>query len=171
MKYRFIVGIALLVVLFVIIASCFSKPGTISPEDHNINIVKLSYSAFKEGDWSSLADLYSPYYLQHSPDFKDPITWPEYELSCRIVHDRLPNLQYRIVDIFAFKDKVAVRSVWEYPRDPSWSRYRMSGIVLNGSAISIFRIKDRMIIEEWCEFDPSVIKKFCSVYKSMSPNK
>jgi len=168
---KFVIAVVILVITFGILVGAYAKTEPLSLMDQNIVIVRLAFYAINDGDFASLADLHSPDYLQYSPDYKDPQTWSEFELACRIVHSRLPNLQYRIVDIFAFEDKVAVRSVWEYPRDPSWSRYRMAGINLSGSAISIFRIENGKIIEEWCEYDPAVIKRFCASYKSMSPNK
>lgn len=171
MRYRFIVVFALLVVGFLIFGLCFPQSKAITLEDDCINIIKLSFFAFEEGDWSSMAELYSPDYLQHSPDFKDPITWPEYDLSCRIVHDRIPDLKYRIVDIFADKNKVAVRSVWEYRSDSYPIKLFFPDGVAKGSAISIFRIEKGKIIEEWCEFNPAPIKLFCKFYKSMEHKK
>jgi len=164
-------ALLIVIVLSCVIAVSFCEPKAISLEARNINLVKLSFFAINKGDFASLADLYSPDYLQHSPDFKDPQTWPKYELACRIVHSRIPDLQLRIIDIFAFEDKVAVRSVWEYPRDPSWSSYGMWNIDLNGSSISIYRIKNGMIIEEWCEYDPAIIKRFCTFYKAKEHNR
>lgn len=161
-----VIAVVIVVILLVIVAVCSSGTDPISLEVQNMDIVRLSFVALEEGDFSSMADLYSPDFLQYSPDFKDPVTWTEYELSCRIVHASIPKLQFRIVDIFAVKDKVAVRSIWEFPVDPSWSKYCLASVVPKGSAISIFRIEDDLIIEEWCEFDPAIIKRFCSFYKS-----
>ncbi len=132
-----------------------------------MDIVKLSYFAFSQGDWSSFAYLHSPYYLQHSPGFKDPVTWTDYELSARIVHKRIPDLKIRIVDIFAVLDKVAVRSVWEYRNDSNRFKSHYPDGIAQGSENSIFRIKDGKIIEEWCEHDPAPVKVLCDIYKRM----
>jgi len=136
-------------------------------EDQNINIVKLSFSAFNEGDFASLADLYSPDYLHHSPDSVEVVDWPEYEHLCRIVRHGYPDLQFRIICIFADSDKVAVRYVWEYSNDSyQFKRYYPTGLA-RGSANSIFKIKNSRIVSEWCEYDPAGIKSFCSVYKRL----
>ena len=164
---KFVITVGVIVFAFVILVSSYASTLPISLEDRNIDIVKLAFFAFEEGDFTSLADLYSPDYLQHAPEYVDPVTWTEYELACRIVHARLPDLQYRIVDIFAAGDRVAVRSFWEIPIDPSWSEFKLASIITKGSAISIFRIKDGLIIEEWCEYDPAIIKRFCTAYKSL----
>jgi len=166
-----VIAVVIVVILLVVVAICASKPEAISLEDQNIDIVNRSFFAFAEGDWSSLAELYSPDFLQHTPDFKRSITWPEYELNCRLVHVRLPDLRYRIVDIFAAEDKVAVRSVWDVPIDPSWSKYALASINTKGTAISIFKVKNGKIVEEGCEFDPSAIKRFVSIYKRLERGK
>ncbi len=162
-----LIAVAIVVILLVVVALCASKPESISLEEQNIDIVKLSFFAFRDGDWSSFADLHSPDYFQHAPDFKDPIAWPEYELSCRIVHNRLPQLKYRIEDIFAVKDRVAVRCVWECPIDSSQYMHYFPDGIARGSHISISRIKNGKIIEEWFEYDTVGIQRLISFSKSM----
>lgn len=168
---KFVIAIVVIVLLLVIVAVSVSKPETIALEDQNMDIVRLAMYAFREGDWSSFADLHSPGYLQHAPGFENPITWSEYELAARIVHERIPDLQIRIVDIFAFKDKVAVRSIWEYRNDSYQFKCHYPDGVAHGSEIGISLIKDGKIIEEWCEHDPALIKRFCRVYKYLDHNK
>ncbi len=160
-------SVVILVLLLVGAAAPISETGPISLEDRNMDIIKLSYFAFRDGDWSSFAELHSPDYLQHSPGYEDPITWSDYELSARIVHNRLPDLKFSIVDIFAVKNKVAVRSVWECPTNSKLFKYHYPDDVARGSEISIFRIEDGRIIEEWCEHDPAPVKELCSIYKIM----
>ncbi len=164
---KIVITIVILVLLLVGAAVCISGTGPIALEDDNINIVKLSFYAFRDGDWVSFADLHAPGYLQHSPGYEDPITFADYELSARIVHNRIPDLKIRIVDIFAVKNKVAVRSIWEYRSDSYRFKQRYPDGVAQGSEISIFRIEDGKIIEEWCEHDPAPVAEFCSIYKSM----
>jgi len=132
-----------------------------------MNIVRLAFFAYNEGDWSSFADLHSPGYIQHAPDFKDPIAWPEYELSCRIAHRRLPKLQYRIEDIFAVQGKVAVRCVWECPMDSYYYKMLYPDGIVKGQHISITLIKNGKIIEEWYEYDTVGIQRLISSVKSM----
>ena len=164
---KFVITVGVIVFAFVILVGSYAKTLPISIEDQNMDIVKLSFYAFRDGDWASFADLHSADYLQHSPGYDDPITWSEYELSARIVHARLPDLRIRIVDIFAVEDRVAVRSIWEYRNKSYRFRRHYPDGIAQGSEISIFRIKDSMIIEEWCEHDPKPVKSFCTVYKSL----
>jgi len=157
--------------LIVAVAVNVSEPEPISLEDQNMDIVKLSVFAFRDGDWACFADLHSPDYIQHSPGFEDPITWSDYELSARIVHNRIPDLKIRIVDIFAVKNKVAVRYIWEYRNDSyQFKRYYPNGVA-QGSEIGIFRIENRQIVEEWCEHDPTPVKVLCDVFKRLEHNR
>lgn len=133
------------------------EPAKISIEDDNMNIVRLSYASYNEGDWSSFAKLHSPGYLQHAPDYEKPISWIDYELSARIAHRRLPDLKYRIEDIFAVKDKVASRIVWEFHGGKAFVKRSCPDGIVKGSLISISLIRDGNIIEEWLEYDPYVV--------------
>ena len=171
MRYRVIVGIGLLIVLFLIIASCFSKTETISLEDQNMDIVLLADFAYMEGDWASFADLHSPDFILHRSDGEDPVNWTEFELQARVVRNRLPDLQFRNLDMFACKDKVAVRSIWEYRNNSRDFKLFYPDGVAQGSAIGITRIENGKIIESWGECDPAPIKKFYGIYKSINPKK
>ena len=171
MEYRFIVGIGLLIVIVVIVASYFFKPETISLEDDNMNIVRLSFWAFNEGDWPAFTDLHSPAYIQHAPDSMNPISWSEYILSCSVAHKRIPGLQYRIDDIFAVDDKVAVHSSWECSNESMRFKFYYPDSVSKGSDISIYRIKDGKIIEVWYGCNPVMIQRLVKIANSISPNK
>lgn len=162
-----VTALGILILLSVVVAVSVSKTETISLEDQNMDIVKLSFLAYNEGDWSSFADLHSPGYFQHAPDYKDPIAWPEYELSCRIAHNRLPKLKYRILDIFAVKDKVAVRCVWEFHGGSAFVKRSCPDGIVKGSHMSITRIKNGKIIEEWYEYDTVGIQRLIRATKFM----
>lgn len=168
---NYVKAIALGLCLTAIVAVNVSEPGPISLEENNMNIVRLAIFAYNDGDWASFADLYSPDYIQHRSGGQDPLALPDYELVCRVVHRGIPGLKLRIVDIFADNDKVAVRAIWEY-RDNSYQfkQFYPKGIA-QGSGIDIYRIKNSMIIEEWCESDPALIREFASIYKSIKPKK
>ena len=156
---KFVVSLVIIVITFVILAGSYAKTEPLSLEDHNMDIVRLSIHAFNDGDWSSFADLYSPRYLQHAPGREDPLTWSDYELSCRIAHRRLPSFKYLIEDIFAVKNKVVIRVIWEFPGGRSFVKRSCPDGVKRGSEISIFRIDEGKIVEEWCEYDPENINE------------
>lgn len=164
---KIIIALVFITLLLVCVAVSDSGTGPISLEDQNMTIVQLSFYAYNEGDLSSFADLHSPDYIQHAPDFKDPITWPEYELACRIAHNRLPQLKYRIEEIFAVKDKVAVRAVWECPMDSYEFKFTFPDGIVKGQHISITRIKNGKIIEEWYEYDTVGIQRLIRSVKRM----
>lgn len=160
-----VIAIIIVILLLGILAVCCSGNETISLEIQNMDIVRLSYFAFNEGDWTAFADLHSPGYIQHSPDSDGPVVWNEYLSTCRIVHERFPALQLRVLDIFAANNKVAVRSVWEYRSESYIFKSHYPYGVARGSAIGIYRIKDSKIVEEWCESDPASIKRLVSIVR------
>ncbi len=168
MRYRFIVGIGLLIVIFVIIASCFSKTETITLEDQNMDIVRLSICAFGDGDWATFTDLHSPAYIQHATDSMDPITWGEYILSCSVAHKRIPDLKYRIDDIFAVNDRVAVRSTWQYRNDSEQFKQQFPNGVVLGTQVGIFEVMDGKIIEEWGGCSPLMNQRFFSIGRMLN---
>lgn len=164
---KFAVTVVCVVIFFVVVAISLSKTSTICFEDQNKEIVCLSYVAFNMSDWSSFAGLHSPLYLQHAPDYKDPIPLGAYELSCRTARKRFPDLKYRIEDIFAFEDKVSVRLSWQCSSDSmAFKEYFPDGVG-SGSMISIVRIRNGKIIEEWCEYDTVGIQRLVRSVKFM----
>ncbi|MBA7671492.1 hypothetical protein ES703_79650 [subsurface metagenome] len=165
MKYA--VSLIIVIVTFVILVGSYSKTLPLSLEYQNMDIVRLSILAYNDGDWSSFSNLHSPIYLHHAPDHNEPISLVAYELSCRIAHRRLPDLQYRIKDIFCVSDKVACRLVWEYHCYSDHFLYRFPDGIIQGSLISISLIKDGKIIEEWLEYDPVCVNELIHFAKRM----
>lgn len=168
---KFVIAIFILTLLFIVIACAVAKVETISLEFQGMEIVRSSIRAYNVGDWPSFAELHSPGYLHHAPDYEEPIAWPEYALSCRVAHNWLPQLQYRIEDIFAVVDKVAYRCVWECRDDSYQFKCHYPDGVARGSLITISRIKNGKIVEEWIEYDPGCVNNLIRLAKAMQHNK
>jgi len=168
---KFAITFVLIIITFAILAGSYAKRMTITLEDDNMNIVKLSFFAFNEGDWPAFTDLHSPAYVQHAPDSLDPICWSKYILSCSVAHTRFPDLQFRVEDIFAVDDKVAVRTSWQYRNDSDQFKQHFPDGVVQGSEICIFKIKDGKIIEEWYGCNPVIIQRLVRIANSISSNK
>lgn len=160
-----------IVFLIVVVSVCYAISEPLSLMDQNIQMIRSSFSAFNNSDWGSLSDHYSPHYLHHSPESANVVDFGEYERNCRIVRREIPALQFRIVCIFANSDMVAVRYIWEYRNNSYQFKLYYPGGLAQGSANSIFRIKNGKIVEEWCEYDPKVIRQFCTIYKRLNPSK
>jgi len=153
--------------LFGIVTLCISLARPIALADDNIDIVRRSFCALGTGDWVALSGLHSPGYSHNAPDFNDPVAWPECEIAHRVVYAYIPDLEIRIVDIFASNGNVACRFVWEYRNDSKQFRTHYPDGIAQGSAISIYRIENGKIVSEWCEYDPDLIIRFCDIYESL----
>lgn len=136
-------------------------------EQKNKLLVEVAIGAINEGDWQTLSEVFSPKYVQHSPVSSEPITWTDFELSCRVVHNKLPTLRFEIVDIIAEGDKVAVRSSWSYRNKRWFSKLGNPEGDIGGTGLDMFRIEGGRIVENWCEYDPKQIMKLISAMKYM----
>ncbi|MBA7619121.1 hypothetical protein ES703_26454 [subsurface metagenome] len=164
---KFAIALIIIVITLVILVGSYAKTLPLSLKDQNIDIVRLSIHAFNEGDWSSFADLHSPNYLHHAPDSIDPVSLCEYMLSCSVAHEHFADLQYRIVDIFADNDNVAVLCTWHYRNDSYQFKKNFPDGAIQGSEINIYRIKDVKIIEDWYGCGPLMMQRLVSFSKSI----
>ncbi len=140
-----------LVVLGVVYAG--TGPENMTRAETNKFIVKAALRAMTGGDWQRLQNLYSPKFQQHGPNKTKAVTWSDFELSCRFVHNKIPTLRYEIQDLIAEGDKVVVRLKWiaKYKRHAGLRSETEEEMAW--SEIDIMRIVDGKIIEEWCEYD------------------
>jgi len=160
---KFAFALVILIVVFVVVVSTYAKSLPLAVKDKNMDIVRLSFTAFNEADWPAFSDLHSPTYVQHVPGLMDPISWGEYILTCTVAHKRFPGLKYRIDDSFAYSDRVAVLTTWEYRNDSDQFIQQFPDGVVLGSKVGIFQLRDGKIIEEWCGCDPIIMQRFISV--------
>jgi len=151
MKNAYKVVLIGLVVLGVVYAG--TKPGAMTREEKNKDIVRWATEAVNRGDWEWMRDLYSPKFVQHSPASQEPMGWEDFELGCRIARRKLPDARYKIEDIIAEGDKVAVRLRLSTPVKSRWSSMQGKERVFEMTEIDIVRIADGRIVEEWVEYD------------------
>lgn len=155
-----LIGLAVLGVVY-----AGTKPGAMTTEKKNKAIVRRAMEASDRGDWDLMRTLYSPLFVQHSPTSRKPIGWDDYDLGCRIAHSKFPDLRYRIEDIIAEGDKVAVRLSLISPKKKLLTTQRNPAGVMVVTEIDIIRIADGRIVEEWVEYD---IKQFSQLLRVMT---
>ncbi len=149
-------GIVLLIMVMLGAVYAKTRPETMTTEQKNKSLVEVALFAIEEGDWAMMAKLYSPKFVQHGSGGSKPTTWTDYELGCRIIHNKFPTLRHQIEDIFAEGDKVAVRlkTVITWNEVTTFNKYRSKGPgKVELTQIDIFRIAGGRIVEEWCELD------------------
>lgn len=155
-----LIGLAVLGVVY-----AGTKPGAMTTEKKNKAIVRRAMGATDRGDWELMKKLYSPQFVQHSPGSREPTGWEDYELGCRIVHAKFPELHYKIEDVIAEGDKVAVRLSLISPKKKLLTTQRNPAGVMVVTEIDIIRIADGRIVEEWVEYD---IKQFSQLLRVMT---
>jgi len=144
-----------------------TKPGAMTREEKNKEIVGWAVAALNRRDWESLRDLYSPKFVQHSPASQEPTGWEDYELGLRIAHRKLPDFRYRIEHSLAEVDKVVVRMIGSTPVKSRWPSMQSKERVFEITEIDIIRIANGWIVEEWAEFDTAQALKLARVMKFM----
>ena len=144
-----------------------TRPEDMTREEKHKLVVKVAIGAMNAGDWEGLRELYSPRYVQHSPGESEPATWTDFELACRVVHNKLPGLRFEIEDIIAEGNKVAVRLRWSYKNKRWFSMRGNPDGDIEGTEIDLYRIEDGRIVEEWCECDPKQFMRLLRVIKYM----
>ena len=142
-----LIGVAMLGVVY-----AGTKAGATREEKNKVR-VRRAMEAINKGNWESMRELYSPKFVQHSAGSEKPMGWEDYELGCRIVQRKLPDLRLRIEDIIAEGDKVAVRMRSSIQNKRWFSKQSNPEGVIELTEIDIIRIENGRIVEEWTEFD------------------
>jgi predicted ester cyclase len=142
-----------------------TRPEDMTREQKNKLLVDVAIGAMNEGDWEIMSKLYSPRFVQHGPGDNKLTTWAGFELSCRLVHNKLPTLRYEIEDIIAEGDKVAVRLKTVVTFKESHSCYVRGPGKVEFTEMDLFRIEGGRIVEEWCEHDTADWKTKLSMLK------
>ena len=132
-------------------------PDKLTDEEANKMTVRWAMNALNKGDWESMRNLYSPRFVQHSPASQKPTGWEDYELGCRIAHRKFPGHRYRIEDIIAEGDKVAVRMILSIPIEINKGTRYETKKKFEVTELGIIRIANGVIVEEWVQFDKEAI--------------
>jgi predicted ester cyclase len=118
-------------------------------EARNIEVIKTLLAELDKGNAEIILKLYSPdakyYFPSGSPK---PISREDETAQAKMFLKALPDITHEVIDIFAVKDKVVLRSVAR-----GTHRAELEGIPPTGNKIAIsntiiFRIKDGLVVEE-----------------------
>jgi len=163
---KFCVDLLLVLAVFVVVCASGAQED-MTREQKNKLLVEVAIGAMSDGDWELMANLYSPRFVQHGPGDTKPTTWTDFELGCRLVQNKLPTLRFKIEDIIAEGDKVAVRLSWSYRNKRWFSKQGNPDGDIGGTELDLFRIEAGRIAEEWCECDPKQYLRLLSAMKYM----
>jgi len=149
-KVKMVVLISL-AVLGIVYAS--RGPEGMTSEQRNKQLVKVAIGAMDNADRETLQKVFSPKFVQHPAGNRKTVEWADFELGCRLAHQKFPTLHSEIEDIIAEGNKVAVRlkTVITFKETNEHGTRGAGKVEL--TEIDIFRIEGGRIVEEWCEHD------------------
>lgn len=121
----------------------------------NKQLVRRAYESMSEGPEAFLAEhdkIYSEDLVAHYPGMP-PINVEMHRQFGLASFDAFPDLKRPVEDLVAEGDKVVARWTSTGTNQGSWMGIPPTGKSAVTSGITIFRIKDGKIVEEWIESD------------------
>jgi len=123
-------------------------------EARNIELIKTVATEGDKGNMDIFNKLYAPDFKFYFPSNNPKPMSREDEMAMgKAFFAALPDMKHEITDIFAVKDKVVMRFVLRGTHKAELEGIPPTGKKLAVSAISVFRIKSGLIIEEREEAD------------------
>ena len=123
-----------------------------STEQNKVSVRRFIDEVFVKGNPDAVDKLVTHDFTPHSwgkmPSGVEPL-----KQAIRHVHAGLADVSFKIEDMLAEEDKVAVRVTARARHTGDFMGIPASGNVALSSGITIFRIADGRIVEEWSESD------------------
>jgi steroid delta-isomerase-like uncharacterized protein len=126
----------------------------VSIEKSNKNLVRRQVrEAWNEGNLAVLHELMAPNLIYHGlpPGMAPGLQGFKQLISMN--HDAFPDIRVTIEDIIAEGDKVAVRWTWSGTHKGAYMGIQPTGKHVTVNGMSIHRIEDGMIVENWHEMN------------------
>lgn len=142
---------AICAVLTYTIISQKSGEKTYSPENATESAKDIVKSFFEEGyvkhNYAFVMNCVSPDYIDHSP--AQARSNADAVGILKIVRDQFPDLKITILDIFAEKDMVATRILFEGTHSGTCQGIEATGKRVCFEALENFKVIDGKIVESW----------------------
>jgi hypothetical protein len=162
-KMKRIVCVVLLAVIVGLGAGCKDKEAQTALaemkaqaelEARNIELIKTLIAELDKGNAEILLQLYAPavkyYFPSGSPN---PMSREDEIAQARTFLTAIPDMVHEVLDIFAVKDRVVLRSVARGTHSVELEGIPPTGNKIAISNLIIFRIKDGLVVEEIEEAD------------------
>ena len=114
-------------------------------------------------------ELYGPDWVGHFPGMP-PLDANGHRFYSQVMMTAFPDLERTVEDIFAADDKVVLRWSARGTHDGDFNGLPPTGIRATSSGITIFRIDDGRIVEEWAETDMLGLLQQVGAIPSMTPS-
>ena len=115
-------------------------------------LVRRFYTALDEGNLAGAYALLAPSYCVHVPGNPEQ-TLEDYKQSATQLYEAFPDLQHAIEDTIAERDKVVTRLTVHGTNTGNFFGVPPTGKSVAISEITIFRIADGLIAEQWPQSD------------------
>jgi predicted ester cyclase len=119
--------------------------------EQNKEIVRAAFAGLEEVV-ASHRQLYSPEWVGHFPGMP-PLDVEGHKQYSVVMNAAFPGLERTLEDLVAEGDKVVVRWSARGTHSGDFNGIPPTGKVASSSGITIFRVADGQIVEEWSESD------------------
>src|SRR3954452_24839135 len=126
-----------------------------TPDDERL--IRTYLDRYNERAWDRLTELLDPGYVHHSND--DDLDAQQFVDGAEWFWARLPDLRLEVLDLIAARDRVAVRYRLTGTHDTSFFGETPTGRTLGLPGITIFRIADGRIAEDWEAMDEADLRR------------
>ncbi len=118
-------------------------------EARNIELIKTLLAELDKGNLEIFLKLLAPDFKYYFPSNSSTPGSREEEMAmAKMMMTAIPDLEHKITDIFAVKDRVVLRFVGQGTHQAELEGIPPTGNKVAISAICIFRIKDGLVVEE-----------------------
>lgn len=123
-------------------------------EEQNMELAKRYFEAMNRGDFEALKELLSPDYAVYSPSgYPEPASREKYIESMAGARKVFPEFNWGLEDIIGAKDKVVCRIIARGTYAGGFSGIPAARKEVRISMITIIRMANGKIVEEWQEDD------------------
>lgn len=123
-----------------------------SAED-NKAVARRFFEAFDRNKWDVIGDLCADDYVGHLSGAPGPLNFEGHKQFGQMFHAAFPNVSHTIDDQIAEGDRVVTRVTVRGTHSGDLMGLAPSGKPMTMAGVSVFRIGDGKIAEEWTLFD------------------
>jgi predicted ester cyclase len=129
-------------------------------EENKALVLRLVEQAWNKGDMTVIDELLSPDYVLHIAGPGARQDRESYKEAVGMYHKAFPDFHFTIEDMIACGDKVVIRCKLTGTQEGEFMSHPPTGSEVTLTAISIRRIEDGKVVEEWVESDlPAVMRQ------------
>ena len=128
--------------------------------DANIELVRAGFQAFNAHDLDACVTRLAPDFIINLAELPGPLHGRDVWRQGAVVMQRgFPDIQAHIEDIFAARDRVAVRLTFRGTHSGEFQDFPATGRTIEYVSHEFYRIADGLIAEEWICSDMATLHR------------